>query len=37
MTATVIRDFLVSLGYQVNKQSEQSFNDSLEKDGRECR
>ncbi|MCX2699258.1 M15 family metallopeptidase [Ochrobactrum chromiisoli] len=31
MTATVIRDFLVSLGYQVNKASEQSFNDSLKK------
>ncbi|MCL8000225.1 M15 family metallopeptidase [Brucella sp. 21LCYQ03] len=31
MTATTIRDFLVSLGYQVNKQSEQTFNDSLKK------
>lgn len=31
MSATVIRDFLVSLGYQVNKSSEQTFNDSLKK------
>jgi len=31
MTATTIRDFLVSLGYQVNKSSEQTFNDSLKK------
>lgn len=31
MTATVIRDFLVSLGYKVNKSSEQTFNDSLKK------
>lgn len=31
MTTTTIRDFLVSLGYQVNKSSEQTFNDSLKK------
>ncbi|NKW79446.1 hypothetical protein HGG72_02470 [Ochrobactrum pecoris] len=31
MTATTIRDFLISLGYQVNKSSEQTFNDSLKK------
>ncbi len=29
MSATTIRDFLVSLGYKVDKRSEQSFNDSL--------
>ena len=31
MTATTIRDFLISLRYEANKSSEQTFKDSLKK------